>query len=1059
MLTNSYGLKLNALSLDQFANANWEAQMEWVMQLISLPIPKNFGADIWSPPSASTLSDIILPMCFSRVSSTKALQNSNRSVKEVAARLICSVFEKMSLVLLELSRLASIHVHHTSLWHKCRQELLDSLKRKLPEFQIILALHNYTNSDTAEGHLKLARLVYKLLAYYQESFPDTVLESRFNPGKVITTDLGSMPLDIQYSIFTLLKSSTELKWWQNISSGQDSYLKVLLRFYVNCHSPEIRQLSASAICHCLSSSFPFESPFSHEAMYLLYALHTSSRVNQSLLISFVDSSLRDAQKEPFKIMDTMMETQQLLGPDDMELDTTVAKEPIMGYTMSCLLESFVKTVKTADTESQWTPIIGFISRIILSLVRGTQETGDAAYNLCADYLEQVLQVTSGLTVGETRINQVLDLFQEMMNAVQYYCEQAYPRMDVEIPFKVLRTEREIIQLFTQEKSLESVMGFSQDDLCLALNVIQQGRSTLSKEGCHELVARLLQEHLSISSKLFNSAIPSVVEHQLPFSILFIWTLRGSKQHLKPTLVNRIRASFDALELSSQLSSVVLEVRSALHSHMTAWQSSLCMDLIYESVVQITRDQSHKKPLEVSSLTSFLEVIVSSPDFLESLKENYIAKDVVALLNRLVRMESLEKVLLPFLKSIENSLRNSLSSGSYKLSSEMFFQLLGLFETSEDKEFVSDMIEILLMRLSQNYQSDLDTMVVFLINSRLQKAEPWTLKLQTWDLMLRQWTVASSKDWTAILCSMVTSHTGVQSPTLCAAIYVAREQENRFGTVSCDLTQSFSLEHLEILSKCRSINDAKLLACLVRSNINHRAWYTDHILSDEFQHFDKQNMVLLKYFMDAHLISLEEESIYWKADTTSKTKTAMEKIWKTIEAPVLDDLMLALQGEKELENSTFDVAKAGWYLFGSSVNITAAIQKIIPQLAPSIHTSLTLGKLLQCLPAKVKQESLDVLILSLRILRGYLLFMKRENQQKDIKLDSVVDAITTMTRSSTLKQRISESARHEDTMKHLRNFFTVCLKSYYGQPRLFPLLRNLYQLMRGASVCLIATLTI
>ena len=226
--------------------------MALVAKVIRLPVPDRFGATTAQlyPPSVHVIADNIIPSPTSRILTGRALQHNSRLVKYTAAGVLSLAFEKITEVRRVLNTLEP-ECAEPERWRKCWSDLLEEIRRRVPELQIILALQQpvsskaSTSADAIEVHVKgeeegdaqaketekeitpelLQGAVLRLLRHYQRHFPANVSESRFDFGKLVPGDLETLPTDLQWHVLTLIGEVTDFKWWSKAGESVSQYFQ------------------------------------------------------------------------------------------------------------------------------------------------------------------------------------------------------------------------------------------------------------------------------------------------------------------------------------------------------------------------------------------------------------------------------------------------------------------------------------------------------------------------------------------------------------------------------------------------------------------------------------------------------------------------------------------------------------------------------------------------------------------------------------------------------------------------------------------------------------------
>jgi hypothetical protein len=173
-----------------------------------------------SPPSSAVIADNILPTCFHRATLSKALQHTDEMVKFVAITFLNLVFGKFEACLAEIKVTSKLSVGTSAgdsvvalKWKKCESDLSEEIWRRLPDVQILFALQKSASSNEAEDDDDQLAALLQLFGNYQKHYPECLIESRFDSGKLLASPLKEMKSEVSISIIGLLYRTVDFKWW------------------------------------------------------------------------------------------------------------------------------------------------------------------------------------------------------------------------------------------------------------------------------------------------------------------------------------------------------------------------------------------------------------------------------------------------------------------------------------------------------------------------------------------------------------------------------------------------------------------------------------------------------------------------------------------------------------------------------------------------------------------------------------------------------------------------------------------------------------------------------
>ncbi|KAJ3057559.1 hypothetical protein HK097_000025 [Rhizophlyctis rosea] len=455
------------LSFEPRLSSRWLANMALAAKVIRLPVPDRFGATTMQqyPPSVNTIADNIIPSPTSRTLTGRALQHNSRLVKYTAAGVLSLAFEKLTEVRRVLNTMES-ESPDPNRWRKCWSDLLDEVRRRVPELQIILALQQPvtskapSNGDTIELHAHgedegdaqanetekditpelLQGAALRLLRHYQSHFPAIVSESRFDFGKLVPGDLEALPTDLQWHLLTLICGVRDFKWWSKAAGYQFSHLQSILTLHLTSTDTLITNLTNRVLRNLLSNSFLFthhqdEIPIYLSALRLLPAQHRAAA------IQWLDESLCTGVKNPYRIVDklssaldrareTIKDERSLeivahllavkgsrVGGVGMEVEEDGARFPI-GPGLVCVLEGAVAVVKRGKegkagfSNNDVRHVLRALYFVVIGLVNSTQGVGEVTLEV----IRQSVRNEDVAAIGS-------DVANDFFGAMQAYCER------------------------------------------------------------------------------------------------------------------------------------------------------------------------------------------------------------------------------------------------------------------------------------------------------------------------------------------------------------------------------------------------------------------------------------------------------------------------------------------------------------------------------------------------------------------------------------------------------------------------------------------------------------
>ncbi|KAI0311527.1 ribosome 60S biogenesis N-terminal-domain-containing protein [Amylostereum chailletii] len=284
-------------------------------------------------------------------------------------------------------------------WGRRRRDLEREMRRRVPEFQVIIALAQKAGetsvvpSETQESTPNptraalLAESSTRLLWLYHKCLPTLVAEARFDVGKLLQ-NLVDVPQSVQdddqrnplsglyvlrqLHILRLIQESDHFVW--SGKTGSKSHIHILLHRYANTDVAAVRNAVESLLRHVLSSSILFQHD--PDEVYLwLSALPQSIRSSDAeapdgaaltnekeAVVGFLDECIQRCMKTPYRYLEEL----QALAPPNNEADDAldIAASPL---TMVVLEQLSAKVSGKLLPISDVLSVASFLRRLVVNL--------------------------------------------------------------------------------------------------------------------------------------------------------------------------------------------------------------------------------------------------------------------------------------------------------------------------------------------------------------------------------------------------------------------------------------------------------------------------------------------------------------------------------------------------------------------------------------------------------------------------------------------------------------------------------------------------------------------
>jgi hypothetical protein len=222
-------------------SSKWLANVTVLLKVIQLPVPSLFYGPTQlypaEPPAVDTILDNILPNVFNRSPSSKGLQHASPLVRYTTMVILSAAFQKYSraahaiskvIVALETPETTQISLKAeqkpSEAWKKCLESVREGLRRRVPEIQLLVALHKQTSNkmvtqkeEADEDELMsqnqlLHDTAFRLIRYYQEFVPEALMESNIDLGNFIPADILSVKPGTLIHLLRLFLSMPDFNW-------------------------------------------------------------------------------------------------------------------------------------------------------------------------------------------------------------------------------------------------------------------------------------------------------------------------------------------------------------------------------------------------------------------------------------------------------------------------------------------------------------------------------------------------------------------------------------------------------------------------------------------------------------------------------------------------------------------------------------------------------------------------------------------------------------------------------------------------------------------------------
>lgn len=306
------------------------------------------------------------------------------------------------------------------LWGKRRREVEKEVRKRVPEFQVILGFCQQkvvsAPKTQASSPLRTALLqesAQRLLLLYHKYLPEVVAEARFDVGKVLASfdvsvvddadeDSGipeaakKFHLIQRLHVFRTLKENDQFIWTGKTcteslfftfpydelilsSASSRTYLYAILKSYVVTCIPALKDILLDLLSSLLSSCILFEENPTEPSLWfislpcLLRALNATSPDNTNLtdeaesVVMFLDDCIQRCLKTPFRYIEEMRGSLASITSSSSNVDT--CPSPLI---MTVLEQLDAKTKADLLAPSDVLAISSFIRKLVFQLMGQAQ---------------------------------------------------------------------------------------------------------------------------------------------------------------------------------------------------------------------------------------------------------------------------------------------------------------------------------------------------------------------------------------------------------------------------------------------------------------------------------------------------------------------------------------------------------------------------------------------------------------------------------------------------------------------------------------------------------------
>ncbi|KAI6110769.1 ribosome 60S biogenesis N-terminal-domain-containing protein [Pisolithus croceorrhizus] len=427
-----------ALTFEPRLSSKWIANISFTGQVISQAVPTSSfllpGTTEYNPmpPPLSMIIANILPSVGTKAYFTKGLQTGAAGlVQHCTALTLAKCLKKLAEVICTFKRIIAAleEEEEGGQWSQRRKEVEKESRRRVPEFQVIVAFSqqhlNSPNAQNTSKHTLLSEVSQRLLWLYQECLPDVVAEGRFEVGKLVLTlaEGWLMPLpedgknkrEDQLQLFSplqkvkqlhvlrLLNTSDRFTWSGKIASSSRTYFQVLLKTFCTTNVRALHTTLHVLLQQVLATSVLFQEDPGEVELWLASLPSgivcrgpgTETPDGAPLtdevdgVVTFLDECTQRCLKTPYRYMEAMadlFQSNDACSPDAVPVDAqveTVASPLLMTVLEQILAKINGRLMSPSDALSVFT----FVRQLVFKLASKQEEAGYHALQVITGKLE------------------------------------------------------------------------------------------------------------------------------------------------------------------------------------------------------------------------------------------------------------------------------------------------------------------------------------------------------------------------------------------------------------------------------------------------------------------------------------------------------------------------------------------------------------------------------------------------------------------------------------------------------------------------------------------------
>ena len=554
---------------------------------------------------------------------------------------------------------------------------------------------------------------------------------------------------------------------------------------------------------------------------------------------------------------------------------------------------------------------------------------------------------------------------------------------------------------------------------------------LSPELLHEIVSSMCLR-FPISKETYSSTLPQSSVYCLPSSFLLEYGLQ--KTNVKD-VISKIADLSHRKKLRSLFFHAILRLRSARRLGDSFEKIMLSGSILISVITSAAKFNYIKEFMDCTVWKNLLSLAFDDNVYQNLLKKDVFTLSMFQIIPKILQIQNL---------NIQESLQNSIVS----VKTQFLGEVGPSFPTDADTEILN------LFKFVPNFVIHFEIFnetvskvgfdqFCWILETVLTQQVSDVFPARYLTLIIEQCVESPSKKYFRLLEKIFNTQAelSMQFPR------IESSKSNQFGTKIFNIGQDLVETFFPILAKNVSGDVESIIRYFTKYYPFSIKFFVREINFEELNVHAR--LVLLESIMDACCIM--DNSCRWKDGVDIEVKASMLQLWKLSQNYVSTEMKHTLLGRKEYKKCLYFIGSSCSSLLMKNSKLLEDILEGIPTMTCSSQTLMILTNMFAQLKELCgsQKDKKSLLAIILRILRGYLIFMK--DKESVIGVEFVTRELKDLSNDLTSTALDHSDDIDADLMKYARNFAITVLKSYFDNPFLISSIEVLWCLSLKSKV--------